>query len=93
MMHSPISNGDAGSKSARRCRTEGQQLQDKGSNEKSGVRSKHVAELVYVANSESTIRLRGGGRASMVERESEFLKLIMTSSKLVLTFSDLHEEC
>lgn len=93
MMHSPISNRDAGSKSARRCRTERQQLQDKGSNEKSGVRRKHTAEPVYVANRESTIRLRGGGRASMVQREGEFLKLIITSSKLVPTFSDLHEEC
>ena len=42
--------------------------QGKGSFQKWGVRRKHEAEPMYVANSEPTIWQRGGGQAGVCER-------------------------
>jgi len=49
--------------------TEGQRQQGKGSYQKWGVRRKHEAEPMYVANSEPTIWQWGGGRAGVAEQD------------------------
>ncbi len=53
---------------ARRHRTEGQRQQGKGSFQRWGVRRKHEAEPMYVANSEPAIWRWGRGRAVVTRR-------------------------